>query len=96
MANAVETSQPRGLVLAFALVFAVATAAALSVDLVSEAYALSGFAFYLVYLFVVMRVVSAKGAALLAETKRAMPIVMAWAAAGWVVSIAGHRLLPGL
>lgn len=79
----------------FALALRVGAVYAVSIvaaDLVSEAYALSGFVFYLLYLAVVLRVVSAKAATLTRETLRGLPIVIAWAAAGWIVSVASSKL----
>lgn len=71
---------------------AVYAASLLATDFVSETYALSGFVFYLVYLGVVLHVVSAKTAALIREALRGFPIVMGWAAAGWLVHIASSKL----
>lgn len=72
---------------------AVVTASLLAAGFVSETYALSGFVFYLIYLGVVLRVVAAKAAVLAGQALRGLPIVLGWAAAGWIVSIASSKLL---
>lgn len=66
---------------------AVLAAAALAANLISEAYALSGFVFYFIYLAIVLRVVDAKPAAVIREVARALPIVAGWTAAGWMLSM---------
>jgi O-antigen/teichoic acid export membrane protein len=55
---------------------------------VSEAYALSGFAFYAAYLAVVLRVVSASRAEIVAQVLKALPMVLGWTVAGVLVVLA--------
>jgi O-antigen/teichoic acid export membrane protein len=66
---------------------AVLTAAALGANLISEAYALSGFVFYFVYLAIVLRVVDAKPTEVVREVVRALPILAGWTVAGWMLSM---------
>lgn len=48
----------------------------------AEAYAVSGFVFYLVYVLVILRVIGAKSGSLVGPIGAALPIVLAWAALG--------------
>ncbi len=66
---------------------AVLAASALAAGLISEAYALSGFVFYFVYLAIVLRVVDAKPAEVVGEVVRALPILAGWTVAGWMLSM---------
>ena len=74
-------------------VSAVYLAYALVTDAISEVYAISGFVFYAVYLAVVLRAVAAKSAGVIREAGRALPVILAWAALGWIVSVAADKLL---
>jgi hypothetical protein len=69
----------------FVRVTTVAGAAALALPL-AEAYAVSGFLFYLLYLVVVLRIVGARASDLLAPSRAGLPIVTAWAVAGVVTA----------
>jgi hypothetical protein len=71
---------------------AVYAASLLATDFVSETYAFSGFVFYSIYLGVVLHVVSAKATALIREAMRGIPIILGWATAGWIVSMASSKL----
>lgn len=71
---------------------AVCVTGAVASGFISEAYALSGFVFYLAYLIIVMRVVSARTSDVVREGVRALPFVLGWAAAGWIMSIASNEL----
>ena len=78
---------------------AVAAASSLALGYVSEAYAISGFVFYGVYLMLVLRVVDAHLPAVARETIRALPIMLAWGMAGWAIAWASglwlHSGPPG-
>lgn len=79
---------------AFGLVLrtgAVALTAALSDAFLSESYALSGAAFYFIYLLIVLRVAGTSGRSTFGILLRGLPIIVAWLAFG----LAG-RLLLGL
>lgn len=60
-------------------------------DAIVEAYALSGFLFYLIYLLVVLTVVGVPYSAVLGCLKRSMPITLAWMSCGlfllWLMSL---------
>jgi O-antigen/teichoic acid export membrane protein len=56
---------------------------------ISEAYAVSGFVFYLVYLLVVLNVVGVSASGLLDESRKAAPWLIMWVGAGlllWMVA----------
>ena len=73
---------------------AVLVSARLAGGHLSEAYALSGLAFYLVYLAVIARTVGCRAAHLLAATRTAVPTCMVWVALAAVV-VACARALGG-
>lgn len=77
--------QALGLVLRTGLVYCVA---AVSISYASEAYALSGFLFYLVYLVVIFRAAEVKFADISRELRRALPLLLLWVAGGWFISLA--------
>lgn len=54
--------------------------------LLSEAYAISGFIFYLAYLIAVLRTVGTQLRAAIQQVLSALPYLLTWTAAGWVVS----------
>lgn len=61
---------------------AVALAAAVAAGALSEAYALSGFAFYIAYLLVILRVTAADPRALVKPMLGATPIILGWGGLG--------------
>ena len=67
-----------GLILRVGMVYA---ASVFARSLISEAFALSGFAFYAIYLVTVLRIVDAKMDAVVRETRRSLPAVVLWTAA---------------
>jgi O-antigen/teichoic acid export membrane protein len=73
---------------------AVLAAARLAGGHLSEAYALSGLAFYLLYLAVIARTVGCRAAHLLAATRTAVPTCIVWVALAAVV-VACARALGG-
>ena len=72
---------------------AVGVASSLVPEYVSEAYAISGFVFYGVYLILVLRVVHAHLPAVAREAMRALPSVLVWGVAGWATAWVGGQLL---
>ena len=78
-----------GLVIRVAAVYA---ASLLARDFVSEAYALSGGLFYLIYLAVLLRLVSAPAVGIAAKVRDALPVICVGGVAGSVAALALHVL----
>lgn len=73
----------------FGLVFrtaAVVLASLVAIGFVSEAYALSGFVFYAIYLATVLRVAKAKASAILHEIRRNAALLVLWTASGFAIA----------
>jgi hypothetical protein len=79
-----------GLFLRIQVVYAVSFFA---VDRISEAYALSGFIFYLVYLILVLHLAGTAWADVAREVREALPVSLVWIAAGWSVVLIVNTLL---
>jgi hypothetical protein len=56
--------------------------------LISEAYALSGFVFYLVYLVVVFHAAGVRASDMLIEIRAAVPALSLWIGAGLILKVA--------
>lgn len=67
---------------------AVLLAANLATQPLAEAYAISGFVFYLVYILVILRAIGAKSEELLLASARAAPIILGWAVLGAIAGVA--------
>jgi O-antigen/teichoic acid export membrane protein len=67
---------------------AVLLAASLASQPLAEAYALSGFIFYLAYVLVILHVIGARLRALIAPIIGALPIIAGWAVLGGIAGVA--------
>jgi O-antigen/teichoic acid export membrane protein len=85
--------QAFGLVLRTGIVYCVTV---VSIVYASEAYALSGFVFYVVYLAVIFRVTGVKIVDIKREVQRALPFLLLWVAAGWIISRASVLFLAAV
>jgi len=74
--------QVSGLILRVAAVY---LASFLTPDFIAEAYAVSGFVFYLVYVGIVLRVVSARTADISSAVRSGLPAILMWSSGGGAV-----------
>lgn len=71
-------------------------AAMFAESLISEAYAMSGFVFYLVYVVVLLRIVAAEGTAIKSGVLKCLPYVSMWILAGGGVALLIHSIYTAI
>lgn len=81
-----------GVVVRVAAVFGTSLVAA---GMISEAYAVSGFVFYLVYLLVVLHVLEVRVSGIFDEIRKAAPILLLWTGIGLLLRMAASHYQVG-